>query len=53
MALGSAQIDQARFPASGNGYESPDYATATNRVDIDVNGGVGSFRVIGGSSSGA
>lgn len=51
MALGSSQIDQARFPASGNGYESPDYATATNRVDIDVNGGVGSFRVIGASGT--
>lgn len=51
MALGSAQIDQVRFPASGNGYKSPDYATATNRVDIDVSGGVGSFRVIGRSGS--
>jgi hypothetical protein len=53
MALGSSQIDQTRFPASGNGYESPDYATAANRVDIDVNGGVGSFRLIGASGSGA
>ena len=50
MALG-AQIDQVRFPVSGDGYESPDYATATNRVDIDVQGGVGSFRVIGGAGS--
>ena len=50
MALGSTQIDQARFPASGNGYESTDYATAENRVEIDVQGGVGSLRVIGGSA---
>ncbi len=50
IALGSSQIDQVRFPVSGNGYESPDCATATNRIDIDVNGGVGSFRVIGSSA---
>jgi hypothetical protein len=27
------------------GYESRDYATAANQVDIDVQGGVGSLRV--------
>ena len=53
MALGSSQIDQVRFPVSGNGYKSPDYATATDRVDIDVSGGVGSFRVIGASGDAA
>ena len=47
MALGSTQIDQARFPPSSGGYESPDYTTAANRVEIDVQGGVGSLRVIG------
>ncbi len=47
MALGSAQVDQIRFPATATGYESPDFATAANRVEIDVNGGVGSFRVTG------
>jgi hypothetical protein len=47
MALGSAQIDQARFPPSSGGYESPGYAEAPNRVDIDVQGGVGSLRIIG------
>jgi hypothetical protein len=49
MALGSTQVDQARFPASAGGYESPDYATAANRVEIDAQGGVGSLRVIGGA----
>ena len=49
MALGSTQVDQARFPASSSGYESPDYATAANRVDIDVQGGVGSLRVVSGA----
>ncbi len=49
MALGSTQVDQTRFPKSGLGYESPDYATAANRVQIDVQGGVGSLRVVGGT----
>jgi hypothetical protein len=49
MALGSAQIDQNRFPAASGGYESPDYATSPNRVDIDVGGGVGSLRIVGGA----
>lgn len=49
MALGSAQIDQARFPASSGGYESPDFETATNRVEINVEGGLGSVRVVGGA----
>ena len=47
MGLGSSQIDQSRFPPSGGGYESPDYATAPNRVDLDISGGVGSFRIVG------
>jgi hypothetical protein len=47
MALGSSQIDEARFPRSGDAYESPDFASATNRVEIDVRGGVGSLRVTG------
>jgi hypothetical protein len=49
MALGSTSIDQARFPRAGEGYESPGYATAANRVDIDVQGGVGSVKVMGGA----
>ncbi|HEY7522529.1 MAG TPA: hypothetical protein VH720_02585 [Candidatus Limnocylindrales bacterium] len=47
MGLGSTDVDEARFPRAGDGYESADYATATNRVDIDVQGGVGTFRVTG------
>jgi hypothetical protein len=50
MALGSAQVDQARFPPTVGGYESPDFASATDRVEIDVQGGVGSLRIVGGSS---
>jgi hypothetical protein len=45
VVLGSVQVDETRFPAVAGGYESPDYATAANRVDIDVQGGVGSLRI--------
>jgi hypothetical protein len=47
MGLGSSQIDERRFPRSTDGYESLDYGTAANRVDIDLTGGVGSVKVIG------
>lgn len=47
VALGSVQVDQSRFPRSGDVYESIDYASAANRVDIDLQGGVGSVRIRG------
>jgi hypothetical protein len=49
MALGSTQIDEARFPRIGDIYQSLDYATAENRVDMDIQAGVGSLRVIAGT----
>ena len=48
MALGSTQVDESEFPRGGDGHESPDFATASNRVEIDVRGGVGSVRVTRG-----
>ena len=48
VGLGSIQVDQARFPRTTSGYESPDFATATDRIDIDLRGGVGTLRVVGG-----
>ena len=47
MALGSTDVDQSRFPRDASGYASADYATAANRADIDVQGGVGSVRIVG------
>lgn len=49
MALGSSQVDEARFPRIGDVYQSVDYGTAANTVDLDLQGGVGSVRVIGGA----
>jgi hypothetical protein len=47
MGLGSIQVDESRFPRMGDGYQSTDYATAENRVDLDIQGGVGSVHVRG------
>lgn len=49
MALGTSQIDQSRFPRIGDVYQSADYGTAENKVDIDAQGGVGSLRIVGGA----
>ena len=46
LGLGSVSVDQSRFPAVAGGYASPDYETAANRVEIHVEGGVGSLRLI-------
>lgn len=45
VVLGSVQVDETHFPPAAGGYESRDYATAVNRVDIDVQGGAGSVRI--------
>jgi len=45
VAIGSFQVDQQRFPRRNGGYESPDYETATHRVELNVEGGVGSVVV--------
>jgi hypothetical protein len=47
MVIGTTNVDTARFPRSAGGYESPDYGTATNRVEIDITGGVGAVRITG------
>lgn len=47
MGLGSSQVDESRFPRIGDGYESADFSSAANRVDLDIQGGVGSVRVRG------
>lgn len=45
MALGTTSVNEARFPRTALGYESPDYGVAPNRVDLDIQGGVGSVRI--------
>ena len=45
MALGRVDVDQARFQRVADGWQSPDIATAANRVELEVRGGVGSVTV--------
>jgi hypothetical protein len=42
--LSSIDVD-GRFARVGNDYESPDYATAANKVDLRVETGVGSVKI--------
>jgi hypothetical protein len=43
--LGSVSVDAARFPRQGDYYQSPDYDTAANKADIDIESGVASVDV--------
>jgi hypothetical protein len=45
MALGGTDVD-ARFPRTADGWESPDWNGAANRVEIEIQGGLGSARVV-------
>jgi hypothetical protein len=44
-ALASVRVDRQRFPRAGNVYQSPDYDSAANKADIDIETGVGSISV--------
>lgn len=44
-ALSTTQIDTQRFPQSGGLYQSVDYETAANKVEMDVQMGVGSINI--------
>ena len=43
--LAEIHVDRGRFPRAGGVYQSADYDTAANRVDIDVETGVGSVNI--------
>ncbi len=44
-ALAALEIDPSRFLRSEGGYESADYAAASNRVDIKIDAGVGRISI--------
>jgi hypothetical protein len=46
MALGTVTVDESRFPRTAEGHGSPDYETAANRVELELQGGVGTIRVV-------
>ncbi|MBN2387296.1 MAG: hypothetical protein JXB85_09765 [Anaerolineales bacterium] len=44
--IAAVNVDKNRFPAQGSGiYQSADYATAANRVDLEVETGVGAVEI--------
>ena len=43
--IGSTRVNESRFPKFGGAYQSADYASATNKIDIAIDGGVGSISV--------
>jgi hypothetical protein len=43
--LAGITVDKSRFPRRGDVYQSADYDTAPNKVDVDVETGVGSIDV--------
>lgn len=43
--LADVKIDTQRFPRMGGCYESPDYTTALDRLELRIKGGVASFTV--------
>jgi hypothetical protein len=46
MGLGALDVDKSRFPERGLGhYESDDYAAATDRIELVIEGGVGSVEI--------
>ena len=47
LTIGTSHIDPALFPRVGDVFQSPDYDRAANRVDVDINGGLGRLTVVG------
>jgi hypothetical protein len=43
--IGSIRVDQARFPKTGDTYQSADYTSASNKIEIEIDGGLGSITV--------
>ncbi|CAN5574400.1 hypothetical protein BH23CHL7_BH23CHL7_10680 [soil metagenome] len=46
VAIGSSSIDERRFPRVTDGWASPDFEAAANRVEVDMEGGLGELKVI-------
>lgn len=43
--LSGITVNRSRFPQSGNRYRSPDFDTAANKIEIDIDMGVGSVDI--------
>lgn len=45
MSLGRVEIDQSRFARTAEGWESPGFVNAPNRVELAIGGGMGSVTI--------
>jgi hypothetical protein len=45
VGIGALTVDASRFPRLADGWASPDFETAPNRMDITVAGGFGSVDI--------
>lgn len=43
--LGGIHIDENRFPRFGDIYQSADFASAANKIDMEIDGGIGSINI--------
>lgn len=43
--VASVDVDEARFPRTGDYYQSPDYDSARHRVEVEIKGGVADITV--------
>ncbi len=43
--LGGISVNQSRFPRSGDIYQSVDFVNATDKIDIQVDGGIGGISI--------
>ncbi len=43
--LGGISVDQSRFPRFGEVYQSADFASATDKIDVEIDGGVGGISI--------
>ena len=46
VGAGTLNFDNARFPYMGGVHQSPDYETASSRVDLSIEGGAAAVRVM-------
>jgi hypothetical protein len=45
MGAAEFKIDESRFPRNGSYYQSPDFDSAANSVDMSIDAGAASIRI--------
>ncbi len=45
VGMGTLKVDEARFPRHNGTYETPDFMAASDRIELDIQGGVGAVSV--------